>query len=212
MTTTNIRVFIVDNQEIVRSGLQRLLELEPNVDLVGEAETGQEALNSVPTLRPDVILMDVRMPGMDGVATTQALKELAPHAKIIMFSAYADDYAAAIAAGADGYLAKDISGDELIRALQSVAQGQSAIYLSVPRDELPSLVGEPRKDALDFGLSERQLSILRLLAKGETNATIAEQLFLSERTVKRELQEIYKQLDAANRAEAVACAYKYRLL
>ncbi|MDQ4076278.1 MAG: response regulator transcription factor [Chloroflexota bacterium] len=205
---TRLRVFIVDDQEIVRSGLRRLIDLEAGLEVVGEAASGEEALQKVPQAQPHIILLDIRMPGIDGIRLIPTLKETLPDAKLLVISAYVDDYAAAISAGASGYLAKDISGEELIRAVRSAASGQSPIYLSVPTDRLSSLLSD-RPSSYDIHLSSRQLKVLRLIAQGESNAEIARELFLSERTIKREVSEIFQEMGVSNRAEAVAQAYEH---
>jgi DNA-binding NarL/FixJ family response regulator len=209
---SRIRLLIVDDQEIVRSGLRHLIASEPAIELIGEASSGEEALLLVEGVHPDVLLVDIRMPGMDGIEAARKLKALIPDAKILMLTAHSEDYATAIAAGADGYLAKDISGAELIRAILSAAQGQSPIFLSLPTRDLPSLLAGVAARATDHDLSSRQMEVLRLLAQGETNALIAQKLFLSERTIKREVREIYQKLGVGSRAEAVASAYQQGLL
>jgi DNA-binding NarL/FixJ family response regulator len=209
---STIRLFIVEDQEIVRSGLRHLIASEPAIELVGEACSGEEALLLVQRACPDVLLVDIRMPGMDGIEATRKLKALLPKTRILMLTAHSEDYATAIAAGADGYLAKDISGAELIRAILGAAQGQSPIYLSLPTRELPSLIANVAARSTTHDLSSRQMEVLRLLARGETNAFIAQKLFLSERTIKREVSDIFQKLGVGSRAEAVACAYQQGLL
>ena len=208
---SNIRVFLIDDQEIIRSGLRRLLQSEPEFEVVGEAADAQEALRLIPETRADVVLMDIKMPGMDGIEATRRLRELVPTAKVLVLTAYADDFAAAaLKAGAQGFLIKDITGQELIRAVRSVTQGTSPIHLSVPTADLSSVMG--RLQNHKSALSPRQLEVLRLVAAGDSNAEIARKLNLGERTVKRELSEIFQKLGVDSRAKAVASAYEHRLI
>src|SRR5918911_190635 len=145
---TSFRVFIVDDQEIIRSGLRRLLQSEPEFQVVGEAADAQEALRLIPETQPDVVLMDIKMPGMDGIEATRRLRELVPMTKVLILTAYADDFvAAALRAGAQGYLIKDITGQELIRSLRSAMQGTSPIHLSIPTEDISSVMGSLPKNS-----------------------------------------------------------------
>ena len=207
-----VRLLIVDDQEIVRTGLRRLLEGEPDIEVMGEAADAAQALHMVRAATPDVILMDIKMPGMDGIAATQALKQVAPAARILILTVYGGPYVgAAISAGADGYLSKDISAAELIRAVRTSARGASPVYLSVPTEELPDLlpVARPAEETV---LSRRQLDVLRLVAQGDSNADIARKLVVSERTVKRELSHIFQKLGVNSRVGAVARGHEQRLI
>ncbi len=208
---SSIRVFIVDDQEIIRSGLRRLLQSEPEFEVVGEASDAHDALHLIPETQPDVVLMDIKMPGMDGIEATRRLRHLVPMAKVLVLTAYADDFvAAALRAGAQGFLFKDITGQELIRSLRSAMQGTSPIHLSVPTEDISSVMGslQMHKNAL----SPRQLEVLRLVAAGHSNSEIARKLFIGERTVKRELSEIFQKLGVDSRTKAVAYAYEHRLI
>ena len=208
----NLRVYIIDDHEIVRSGLRQLLQMDPDLELVGEASSGEEALRSIAAACPDIILTDLKMHGMGGIATIRALREVIPNAKILVLSVLADDYVAkAIDAGASGYLIKDITGAELIRAIHSTAAGMSPIHFSVPMEDLPHLaVNLPSKQ--DTSLSSRQIEVLSRMAQGASNADIAQELLLGQRTVKREVSEIFRKLGVTSRAEAIACAHKRRLI
>lgn len=207
----SIRVFIVDDQDIVRSGLRRLLETEADVEVVGEAPSGDQALQQIPGARPDVVLMDIKMPVMDGIEATRALKASGITASVVMLTVYADAHVSeALNAGAQGYLLKDITGQELVRAVRAAAQGQAPIHVAVPLDELAHLVGGPAPERAS--LSERQFAILRLVAQGESNGAIARKLFLSERTIKRELTGIFQKLGVDSRSHAVAYAYEHGLI
>ena len=205
-----LRVFIVDDQEIVRGGLRRLLEMQPDFSVVGEAASGDEAVQLVPDADPDLILMDIKMPGMDGIEATRAVRTLAPRARVVVLTVYANDFVtAALEAGAHAFLLKDVSGQELVRALRGAAAGAATIHVSMPADELPEWFagGDPPPEA---ALSPRQKKVLELLALGATNAEIAGRLFVSRRTVKRELTDIFQKLGLRGRGQAMAWAHAHR--
>lgn len=204
-----IRLLIVDDQRLMREGLRTLLELEPDIQVAGEAGDGQEALQLYASLQPDVILMDIRMPVMDGVEATRRLRLDHPQARVIILTTFDDDAYVfdGLRAGALGYLLKDVSGDELAEAIRQVAKGGALIEPSVARKvlaefaRLPQPAGQPRSDPA-HALSERELEILKLLAQGASNRQIASQLFLAEGTVKNYISNILDKLGVEDRTQA----------
>ena len=204
-----IRILIVDDHPVVRDGLRGMLAGEPDLDVVGEASDGGEARAVVGTLRPDVILMDLRMPGMGGAAAIRALAEDGNRAHILVLTTYDSDsdVVPALEAGATGYLLKDTPRAELVRAIRAAARGEAVLAPSVAT-RLVSQLRAPAQDAL----SERELEVLTLIAQGETNRGAAARLFISEATVKTHLLHIYTKLDVNDRAAAVAAAYERGLL
>ena len=206
---TAIRILIVDDHPVVRDGLRGMLAGEPDLEVVGEASDGGEARAVVGTLRPDVILMDLRMPGMGGAAAIRALAEDGNRARVLVLTTYDSDsdVVPALEAGATGYLLKDTPRDELVRAIRAAARGEAVLAPSVAT-RLVSQLRAPAQDAL----SERELEVLTLIAQGETNRGAAARLFISEATVKTHLLHIYTKLDVNDRAAAVAAAYERGLL
>ncbi len=205
-----IRILLVDDHQVVREGLRRMLELEADLKVVGEAADATEVLTQAKSLSPEVILMDIKMPGVDGIELTRQLKEKEPSCNVIMLTLYDQYLTQAIEAGAVGYLLKDIKREELIRAIRAVHQGRSPLNLSLSQEQLAELVTPV--DQQQAFLSERELAILHLIADGITTKGIATQLFLSEASVKRSVRLILDKLGVHNRSEAVSVAYKRRLI
>lgn len=206
-----IRILLVDDQQVVREGLRRMLELEADLKVVGEAADAKEALNQVELLSPEIILMDIKMPGIDGIELTRHVMQKYPSCKIIMLTLYDEYLSQAIEAGATGYLLKDIKREELIKAIRAVQQGRSPLNLSLSQDRLAEFV-TPAESQQQAYLSERELAILQLIANGLTTKETANQLFLSEASVKRSVRLIFDKLDVRNRSEAVSEAYKRKLI
>ena len=206
-----IRILLVDDHQVVREGLRHMLELEADMEVVGEAADAKEALTQVELLSPEVILMDIKMPGMDGVELTRQLKEKQPSCNIIMLTLYDEYLTQAIEAGAVGYLLKDIKREELIRAIRAVHEGRSPLNLSLARDRLAEFT-TPTESKQRAYLSERELAILRLIADGVVTKEIANQLFLSQASIKRSVGLILEKLGVRNRSEAVSEAYKRKLI
>ena len=206
-----IRILLVDDHQVVREGLRRMLELEADFQVVGEAANDKEVFTQVELCSPDIILMDIKMPGVGGIELTRQLKEKYPSCNIIMLTLYDEYLTQAIEAGAVGYLLKDIKREELTRAIRAVREGRSPLNLSISQERLSELVA-PADSQQRAYLSERELAILRLIADGITTKEIANQLFLSEASVKRSVRLIFEKLDVRNRSEAVAEAYKRRLI
>lgn len=207
-----IRVLLVDDHQVVREGLKRMLEQEKQIEVAGEATSGEEAIDCVRHLSPDIILMDIKMPGMGGVEAIRQIQAIQPSAKVIVLTLYQNEYLAQAAeAGAAGYLLKDTTREELIQAIQRAFSGQTPLAPSVAQTLLREYVSltKLRREHI---LSQRQIEILRLIAAGLTNKEISARLFLSEATVKREVKTIFSKLNAADRAQAVSEAYKRKLI
>jgi len=205
----SIRVLLVDDQRLMREGLRILLELEPDLSIAGEAANGQEALNAYAQFEPDVVLMDVRMPGMDGVEATWRLRERWPSARVIILTTFDDDEYVfeGLRAGARGYLLKDVSGHDLAEAVRTVAAGGALIEPSVARKvvaEFARMAPPVRQPdgGLAEPLSEREREILQLVAQGLTNREIADRLSLAQGTVKNYVTTILQKLGARDRTQA----------
>lgn len=215
-----IRLLLVDDQQLLRQGLRLLLEMEPGLQVVGEAGDGQEALVAYENLQPDVVLMDIRMPVLDGVAATRQLLQRWPGCKVIILTTFDDDTYVfeGLRAGAMGYLLKDVSAQELAQAIRTVHSGGALIEPSITRKVLaefarlaPPTTGFPGKtDQTPYeALSERELDILRLMAQGLTNRQIADRLFLAEGTVKNYISSIFQKLGVQDRTQAVIAAQQH---
>lgn len=207
-----IRVLLVDDHKIMRQGMRHLLELDEGIEVVGEAETGEEALSQAHLTYPDVVLMDIRIPRLDGIEATRQLKQAYPDMDIIMLTSYAQDYVPeAIEAGASGYLLKSVDYKELSQAIRAVHAGEAIIDRSLGRD-LFGRFADLIRASKEVNLSDRELEILRLLASGMNSKEIAAHVFISDSTVKRELRHIFNKLGVDTRAHAVAEAYRRRLI
>ncbi len=209
METT--RIFLIDDHEVVRDGLQRMLELEEDIEVVGEAGDAQAALSGVELLSPEIVLMDIKMADTDGIQLTRQLKEKQPDLNIIMLTLYDEYLTQAIEAGAVGYLLKDLKRDDLIKAIRAVKEGRSPLDLSVTRNQLSELAATP-ENKQHTHLTERELTILRRIASGVTTRELAAELFLSQASVKRSVGIIFEKMGVRNRSEAVAEAYKRSLI
>lgn len=214
-----IQILLVDDQRLMREGLRILLELEPDLEIAGEAEDGHAALSAYADLQPDLVLMDVRMPGMDGVETTWRLRERWPAARVIILTTFDDDEYVfeALRAGAMGYLLKDVSGQALAEAVRTVAAGGALIEPSVARKVLAEFarVAPPARSigqGLPEPLSDREQDILVLVAQGLTNREIAERLCLAQGTVKNYVTLILQKLGVRDRVQAAIRAREMGLL
>ena len=209
---TAIRLLIVDDHPIMRDGLRGVFRGDEDFEVAGEASDGAEAVRLAQAVTPDVILMDLRMPGMGGVEAIAKLRELGNPARVLILTTYDTDrdVVPALEAGATGYLLKDAPRDELIRAVRAAHQGQSVLAPKVAT-ALVGLVGSPGKSAPDH-LSPRELEVLKLVADGATNQLAARKLLVSETTIKTHLLHIYTKLGVRDRASAVATAYKRGLI
>jgi DNA-binding NarL/FixJ family response regulator len=215
-----IRLLIVDDQRLMRQGLRTLLELEPDMQVAAEAEDGLAALEQYEQHQPDVVLMDIRMPRLDGVEATRRLLGRWPGGRVIILTTFDDDQSVfeGLRAGALGYLLKDVSGSELAEAIRTVAGGGALIEPSVARKVLaeftrlaPTGGGTP-SERLPEPLSERELEVLRLLAQGANNRQIAAQLFLAEGTVKNYISSILDKLGVEDRTQAALRARELKIL
>lgn len=212
-----IRVLVVDDQELFRRGLTMLLAIEPGIEVVGEAGDGIEGTELATSAAPDIVLLDIRMPKRSGIEACLAIKEAVPSAKIIMLTVSDEeaDLYEAVKSGASGYLLKDSSIEEVAQAIRVVADGQSLISPSMAVkliDEFKQMSRPERTPGAGFRLTERELDVLKLVAKGYNNRVIAGQLFISENTVKNHVRNILEKLQLHSRMEAVMFAVKEKLL
>jgi DNA-binding NarL/FixJ family response regulator len=201
--TSEITVLIVDDHEVVREGLRLSLSRTPHIRVVGEAPDGNAALDLAGRRKPNVVIMDVRMPGMDGLDATKALMELEPKTSVLIFTAYSERslLARGLESGAKGYILKEAPHDTLVRAIEKVAGGDSFIDPAL----MPAFLGG--KDREDM-LTAREREILQLLADGMSNADVAQRLFISQETVKSHVRHILAKLEADTRTHAVAIALR----
>jgi DNA-binding NarL/FixJ family response regulator len=219
--TDPIRLLIVDDHPVVRDGLRGILEASPGFEVVGEAGNGAEAVTRARALRPDVVLMDLRMPDVDGVTAIKRLAEVGVDARVLVLTTYDTDgdVLPAIEAGATGYLLKDSPRSELIRAVRAAARGEAVLspsvatrLLSQMRGQVPGQVRGQDRAAGRESLSARELDVLALVARGTSNRDAAARLFISEATVKTHLLHIYAKLSVNDRAAAVAAGFERGLL
>jgi DNA-binding NarL/FixJ family response regulator len=209
-----IRVLIADDQALIRGGLKMILDAEPDLDVVGEAEDGHQALALIRELRPDVVLMDVRMPDLDGIATTTwALREPEPPRVLMLTTFDRNEYVYdALKAGASGFLLKSAPPDRVVDAVRIVASGESLLAPEITRRLIEEYVARPAASGAPPGLTEREVDVLRELAVGRSNGEIAASLFLSEATVKTYVARIFQKLGLRDRAQAVVYAYETGLI
>jgi DNA-binding NarL/FixJ family response regulator len=217
----SIRVLVVDDQELVRTGFAMILNHQPDLEVVGEAPDGARAVELARTLKPDVILMDLRMPVMDGVDATRRILALPQEypVRVLVLTTFDDDESvyAALRAGASGFILKDVPARELATAIRVVAAGQSLFAPSVTRRIIERFVERPAAVDKDLqrraeSLSDRELEVLRLVSAGLSNAEIGARLFVSEATIKSHVSHVLTKLVARDRAQAVAVAYEAGLL
>lgn len=211
-----ITIAIVDDQEMVRTGLRMILESEDDLAVVTEAGDGDEAVRVVGRERPDVVLMDVRMPNTDGLEATRRITEAHPEVAVIVLTTFdLDEYVyGALRAGASGFLLKDAAADDLIGAIRIVAAGEALLAPSITKRLIAEFASRPeaeRFEGLD-SVTERELDVLRLVARGHTNAEIAEALFVGESTVKTHVSNLLMKLDVRDRVQLVVVAYESGLV
>jgi DNA-binding NarL/FixJ family response regulator len=208
-------VLVADDQRVVREGLVLLLELLGGIEVVGAAADGEQAMALAADLRPDVVLMDLRMPRLDGVAATRRLRERDPGVRVIALTTYDDEHSVmeAVRAGARGYLTKDAGAEEIRQALEAVVRGEAAIDPAVQHHLLDALAtGAPATaGTLPDGLTPREAEVLSLIAEGLSNAEIAHRLVVSEATVKSHINHLFTKIGARDRAQAVTYAYRHDL-
>jgi DNA-binding NarL/FixJ family response regulator len=219
-TGAPVRVLLVDDQALFREALATLLEVRTEIEVVGEAANGAEALDRVAALRPDVVLMDLHMPVLDGIGATLRLRVEHPAVRVLALTTFDDDadVFAALRAGAVGYLLKDVSSDRLVEALLAAARGESVLQPSVAAKvvarfaQLPEDEPAGRPQPLVVPLSDRELDVLRLLADGSSNREIATALYLAEGTVKNHVTNVLGKLGARDRTQAALRARALRLI
>ncbi len=215
--TDKIKLLIVDDQPLMRDGLVSLLEVQSFLNVIGTASDGQEAIAQARTHQPDVILMDIRMPGMDGIEATKAIRKLLPDCKILMLTTFDDEdlIIRAMLVGAVGYLLKTIPSEELARSVRAAYLGLYQFDASVGAvvvGKLTELSGSISTEKVDIPLSERQIEVLQLVARGATNKEIAHKLDISEGTVKNYISTILNELNLRDRTQAAIFAHKNNLL
>jgi DNA-binding NarL/FixJ family response regulator len=216
-----IRVLLVDDQSLVRVGFRMILQDEADIEVVGEAADGQAAIEAAATHRPDVIVMDIRMPVLDGIAATRAIVHdgIAPRPRVLVLTTFdADEYVVdALRAGASGFLLKDVTPTDFVNALRIVAAGEALLSPAVTRRLLERFAARlPRADTTRAAalrtLTDREVEVLKLIARGFSNREIAEQLVLAEPTVKTHVSHVLEKLDLRDRAQAVVVAYEAGLV
>ncbi len=217
---TEIRILLADDQQLVREGLRALLDLIPDIRVVGEAGDGAEAVERAQQMQPDVVLMDVRMPGLDGVAATRRLHEACPEVKVIILTTFDDDEYVfeGLRAGAAGYLLKDVPSEQLVEAIRAAARGEAFIQPSVARKvvaefaRLTEREHRRREQPLVEPLSARELEVLALVAEGLSNREIGDHLFITPGTVKNHVSNVLAKLGVRDRTQAVLQAQELGLL
>jgi NarL family two-component system response regulator LiaR len=208
--TTPIRVLIADDHAIVRKGIRALLSVKPDIEVVGEASDGAETVAQAQALRPDVILMDLVMPEMDGIEATRQIVEQQPGVRILVLTSFAadDKVFPAIKAGALGYLLKDSGPDDLVQAIHQVYRGEPALEPSIARKVLLELSQPPKEPLTPEPLTGRELEVLRLVAQGRSNRQIAEQLVIAEMTVRTHVSNILSKLHLVSRTQVALYALR----
>ena len=230
MAGESIRVLVVDDQAAVREGLATLLDLTPGIEVVGESRDGAQALQLVAEKSPDVVLMDLHMPGMDGIEATAQISRSYPDTRVVVLTTYADDASiqGALRAGALGYLTKDADRVQIARAVQAAAGGQSVLDEAVQRRLIAAIGNGPIPVSAETadtpgaatampgptpaGLTAREVDVLQLIAAGKSNPEIAKALFVSEATVKTHVNHVFAKTGARDRAQAVRFAYQNGLV
>jgi NarL family two-component system response regulator LiaR len=208
-----IKVLLSEDHVVVRESIRQALEREPNIRVVGEANNGEEAVEMASRLHPDVILMDISMPKLNGIEATREIKKLQPGAKILILTAYDNEQYifSLLEAGAAGYLLKDVSSRELITAINTVYKGDVVLHPAVARKVMARFQqtkGQPAEKEISGLLTEREVSVLKMAAKGMSNSAIADELHFSTRTIESHLGNIFNKLGVGSRTEAVIQAMK----
>ena len=214
-TTDNISLLITDDHALVRQGIRAFLELQPDLTVLGEADSGEAAVRMVVDLAPDVVLMDLVMPGIGGVEATRQVKQASPHSQVIVLTSYHEDeyIFPALRAGALSYVLKDVGPDELADIVRKAARGESVLHPRVAARVVQELRGTRRDTPNLFtDLSDRELEVLRLIADGLSNAEIANKLIISEKTVKGHVSNILGKLHMMDRTQAAVFAWQQGLM
>jgi len=213
-----ISVLIADDQALVRQGFRLILEVEPDIEVAGEADDGATAVEKAKRLHPDVVLMDIQMPGLDGIAATRRLDQAGVSARVLILTTFdRDDYLyEAMKAGASGFLLKDARRDQLVHAIRTVAAGEALLAPALVRRLVEEFCRGPapgaERPAALAELTQRELEVLRLVARGLANREIASALFLSEATVKTHLANLMRKLELRDRVQVVVLAYESGLI
>ena len=210
-----IRVVIADDQDMVRAGFRMILGSHDDIEVVGEAGNGREAVEAARLLKPDVVVMDIRMPGVDGIDATRRLMERADAPRVLMLTTFdLDEYVyEALKAGASGFMLKNAPPDRLAEAVRTVAAGDALLAPAITRRVIEEYVTRPRAGAEPPAeLTEREIDVLRLIARGLSNAEIAAKLFLSEATIKTHVNRVLTKLDLRDRTQAAVLAYETGLV
>ena len=208
--TPSISVLVADDHVVVRQGIRALLATEPDIDVVGEAENGREAVAKVDRLQPDVILMDLVMPEMDGIEAIHHITARQPGARILVLTSFAadDKVFPAIKAGALGYLLKDSEPEELVGAIRQVYRGEPSLHPTIARKVLQEVSGPSERPPTPEPLTEREMEVLQLVARGQSNREIADELAISEATVRTHVSNILGKLHLASRTQAALYALR----
>jgi two-component system response regulator DevR len=211
----DLRILLVDDHEVVRLGLKALLGRHPRFEVVGEAGTADEALAKARVQKPDVVVMDIRLPGKSGIDATREITAALPATRVIVLTSYADDdlLMDAVAAGATGYVLKQIGSDDLVKALEAVARGEALLDPAMMTKAFARLREAARKERGEAfkALTEQEIKILQLVARGRTNREIADEIYLSEKTVRNYVSSILGKLGLAHRSQAAAYAVEHGL-
>ncbi len=214
MVRAPLKVLVVDDHRLVREGLISLLRLNPEIEVVGEASDGDEAVGKARSLKPDVVLMDISMPGMNGITATRLIKKDLPETKVIMLTMLDQEgyVYEAVKAGATGYLLKNTGLEELVKAIKEVHRGGATLHPEAQAQLLKEYVYLAQSNRDTYGLSERELEVLQLVGDGLSNKEIADRLFISIQTVKTHITHIFEKLGVKDRTEAVATALRRGLI
>lgn len=212
-----VKVLIVDDHDIVRQGLRYYLDVHDEIEVVGEAETGVEAVALVRDMKPDVVLMDLVMPEMDGIEATRELLAISPNTKVIVLTTFAEEKQVypAIQAGATSYLLKDVKPPDIVKAIHAAQRGESQLHPDIAKKLMSRVVQSSQgttEIAASNNLTKREMEVLRLLAEGLSNRELAEALTISEKTVKKHVSSILGKLNLADRTQAAIYAYKNGLV
>jgi two-component system, NarL family, response regulator DevR len=209
------RIMLVDDHEVVRLGLKSILEKHHGMEVVAEASTGAEAVEKAVATRPDVVLLDIRLPGQSGIDVCQSITQKLPETRVIMLTSYAEDdmLFAAIRAGASGYLLKQIGANELVQAIERVGRGDALLDPAVTRQVFTEMrkVAQEMESSVFSDLTPQEMHVLQLVAEGKTNREIAQILFLGEGTARNYVSSILSKLNLSNRAEAAVFAVQHNL-
>lgn len=208
-----ITVLIADDHSVVRQGVRVFLETQPEIEVIGEADSGEKAVELSAEFAPDVILLDLILPGVNGVEATRRIKQVSPRSNVIILTSYHEDehIVPAIKAGALSYLLKDVSPRELVDAVRKASEGEAVLHPQIAQKLMKGLRETAENRALDE-LSKRELEVLQLLAEGMSNARIAEKLFISEKTVKSHVSNILSKLHLADRTQAAVYAWRNKVV